>query len=70
MCSVVVYICYVACIYNSLVKPIASYGCETWTPRQTKEKKLSVFEMTALGLQLGVTKLDKLRNEKSESSYQ
>ena len=41
---------------------IALYGCETWTLRQTEEKKLLVFEMTALCLQLGVTKLDKLRN--------
>ena len=31
--------------------------------RQTKEKKLLVFEMTALHLLLAVTKLDKLRNE-------
>ena len=31
--------------------------------RQTEKKKLLVFEMTALHLLLGVTKLDKLRKE-------
>ena len=50
-------------LYKSLIQPIALYGCETWTLRQTEEKKLLVFEMTALRLLLGVTKLDKLRNE-------
>ena len=50
-------------LYKSLIQPIALYGCETWTLRQTEEKKLLVFGITALRFLLGVTKVDKLRNE-------
>ena len=33
--------------YKSPIQPIALYGCETWTLRQTEEKKLLVNEMTS-----------------------
>ena len=50
---------------KSLIQPITLHGCETWTLKQTKEKKLLATEMTALHLLLGVTKLDKFSNENS-----
>lgn len=50
-------------LYRSLIQPIALYGCETWTLRKAEEKKLLVFEMAALRKILGVSRLDKIRNE-------
>ena len=50
-------------LYNALIQPIALYGCETWTLRKAEENKLLVFEMAALRKILGVTRLDKIRND-------
>ena len=49
-------------LYKSLIQLIALYGCKTWTPRRTAERKLLVYDTTTLRLLLGVTKLDRLRN--------
>ena len=50
-------------LYKSLVQPIALYGCEAWTLRKEEENMLLVFEMTALRRIMGVSLLDKIRNE-------
>ena len=46
-------------LYNTLIVPIALYGCETWTLR----KQQLVFEMAALRKILGIVIRDKVRKE-------
>ena len=40
------------------------YGAETWAVKKAQEKKLDVVEMTMLRWMSGVTKLDRIRNER------
>ena len=35
-------------IYNALIRPIATYGSETWTLRKTDRDELETFEMRCL----------------------
>ena len=40
------------------------YGAETWALKKAQEKKVEVAEMRMLRWMCGVTKLDKIRNER------
>ena len=40
------------------------YGAETWAVKKAQEKKLDVAEMRMLRWMSGVTKLDRIRNER------
>ena len=40
------------------------YGAETWAVKKAQEKKLDVAEMRMLRWTTGVTKLDRIRNER------
>ena len=46
-------------MYRTVVRPALMYGAETWASKKAQEKKLEVVEMRC-----GVTKLDKIRNER------
>ena len=35
-------------VYNSIIRPVAVYGCETWTLTKRQEQKLLVFENSIL----------------------
>ena len=41
-----------------------AHGAETWALKKAQEKKLEVAEMRMLRWMCGVTKLDKIRNER------
>ena len=41
------------------------YSAETWAMKKAQEKKLDVAEMRMLRWMSGVTKLDRIRNEKN-----
>ena len=47
-------------VYKTVIRPAMMYGAETWAVK----KKLDVAEMRMLGWMSGVTKLDRIRNER------
>ena len=51
-------------VYNTVVRPAMMYGAETWAVKKTQQKKLDVAEMRMLRWMFGVTKLDRIRNER------
>ena len=51
-------------VYRTVVRPALMYGAETWALKKAQEKKLGVAEMRMLRWMCGVTKLDKIRNER------
>ena len=51
-------------LYKIVVRPAMMYGAETWAVKKAQEKKLDVAEMRMLRWMSGVTKLDRIRNER------
>ena len=51
-------------VYRTVVRPVLMYGAETWALKKAQEKKFDVAEMRMLRWMCGVTKLDKIRNER------
>ena len=53
-------------VYNFkiVVRLAMVYGAETWAMKKAQEKKLDVAEMRMLRWMSGVTKLDRIRNER------
>ena len=51
-------------VYRIMVRPALMYGAETWALKKAQVKKLEVAEMRMLRWMCGVTKLDKIRNER------
>ena len=51
-------------VYKTVVRPAMMYGAETWAVKKAQEKKLDVAEMRMLRWISGVTKLDRIRNER------
>ena len=51
-------------VYRTVVRPALMYGAETWALKKALEKKLEVAEIRMLRWMCGVTKLDKIRNER------
>ena len=55
-------------LYRVLVLSILLYGAETWTLKKEDENRLLVFEMMCLRKILGVSLLDKIRNNRIRQS--
>ena len=55
-------------VYKTIVRPVMVYGAETWALKKAHEKKMEVAEMKMLRWMCGVTRLDKIRNEKIRGS--
>ena len=51
-------------VYKTVVRLAMMYGAETWAMKKAQEKKLDVAEMRMLRWMSGVTKLDRIRNER------
>ncbi|KAK3514069.1 hypothetical protein QTP70_002908 [Hemibagrus guttatus] len=50
-------------VYRTVVRPAMLYGLETVSLRKRQESELEVAELKMLGFSLGVTRLDRIRNE-------
>ncbi len=50
-------------LYEGVVVPTALYGAETWNVRESERNSLDVFEMRCLRSMVGVTRMDRVRNE-------
>ena len=50
-------------IYKSVVRPAMTYGTETWPIKKTQEQKMNVAEMRMLRWMLGVTRMDRVKND-------
>ena len=50
-------------LYEGVVVPTAMYGAETWNVREAERNRLDVFEMRCLRSMVGVTRMDRVRNE-------
>ncbi len=50
-------------LYEGVVVPAVLYGAETWNVRKTKRNMLDVFEMRCLRSMIGVTRMDRGRDE-------
>ncbi|KAI5751754.1 hypothetical protein M8J77_010552 [Diaphorina citri] len=50
-------------IYKTVVRPAMTYEAETWASKKVHEKRLEVAEMRMLRWSLGVTRMDRIRNE-------
>uniref|UniRef100_A0A3B3HUE5 Uncharacterized protein n=1 Tax=Oryzias latipes TaxID=8090 RepID=A0A3B3HUE5_ORYLA len=50
-------------VYKTVVRPALLYGLETVAVRQRQEAEMEVAEMKMLRFSLGVTRLDRIRNE-------
>ena len=51
-------------VYKTVVRPAMMYGAETWAVKKAQGKKLDVAEMRMLRWMSGVTKMDRIRNER------
>ena len=51
-------------VYKTVVRPAMMYGADTWAVKKAQEKKLDVSEMRMLRWMSGVTKLDRIGNER------
>ena len=51
-------------VNKTVVRPAMIYGADTWSVKKAQEKKLDVAEMRMLRWMSGVTKLDRIRNER------
>lgn len=51
-------------VYNTVYKPVLTYGCETWNISKQMKSKIQTLEMKYLRAVKGVTRRDKIRNQK------
>ena len=50
-------------LYEKVVVPTVTYGSELWGMKVSERRRLNVFEMKCLRSMVGVTRMDRLRNE-------
>ena len=50
-------------LYEAVIVPTALYGAEAWGMRSAEGKKVNVLEMKCLRSLVGVSRMDRVRNE-------
>ena len=51
------------CLYEGVIVPTALYGAEAWGMRSAERRKVNVIEMKCLRRLVGVSRMDRVRNE-------
>ena len=51
------------CQYEGAIVPTALYGAESWGTRSAERRKVNVLEMKCLRRLVGVSRMDRVRNE-------
>ena len=51
------------CEYEGVIVPTTLYGAEEWGMRSAERKKVNVLEMKCLRSLVGVSQMDRVRNE-------
>ena len=51
------------CLYEGVIVPMALYGAETWGMRSAARRKVNVLEIKCFRSLVGVSRMDKVRNE-------
>ena len=51
------------CLYERVIVPTALYGAETWGMKSADRRKVNVLEMKCLRSLVGVSRIDRIRNE-------
>ena len=51
------------CLYEGIIVPTALYGAEAWGMRSAERRKVNVLEMKCLRSLIGVSRMDRVRNE-------
>ena len=50
-------------LYEGVIVPTALYGAEAWGMRSAERRKVNVLEMKCLRSLVGVSRMDRVRNE-------
>ncbi|EYB86391.1 hypothetical protein Y032_0279g1180 [Ancylostoma ceylanicum] len=56
-------------VYQAVVRSVALYGAECWSAVKERERRLSVMETTMLRWTAGVTRADRIRDEKTRERF-
>ena len=51
------------CLYEGVIVPTALYGSKAWGMRTPERRKVNVLEMKCLRSLVGVSRMDRVRNE-------
>ena len=51
------------CLYEGVIVPTPFYGVEAWGIRSAERRKVNVLEMKCLRSLVGVSRMDRVRNE-------
>ena len=58
------------CLYEGVIVPTALNGAEAWRMRNAKRRKVNVLEMKCLRSLVGVSRMDRIRNEELEAGIE
>ena len=51
------------CLYEGVIVPKALYRAEAWGMRSAERRKVNVLEMMCLRILVGVSRVDRVRND-------
>ena len=55
------------CLHEGVIVPTELYGAEVWGMRSAERRKVNVLEMKCLRSLVGVSRMDRIRNEEVRS---